>query len=196
VTQLHKKLQLQQDRADDLQRQYMETKGMLESESSRTTDLEKILASKAVDGDRDRAALARAEEELSRTRREAEKAEKALAKLKAATNSAAASGTTAVDPELQEERDKLYVSPVLRQLFRSGPGSQSSLLARSLSFAARPAPCACGPTASPSACTVSLWLHPLRLSAQANGWILPASSLLQGLHRLAHHDTPAQVPGL
>jgi hypothetical protein len=105
VTQLHKKLQLQQDRADDLQRQYMETKGMLESESSRTTDLEKILASKAVDGDR-----------------EAEKAEKALAKLKAATNSAAASGTTVVDPELQEERDKLYVSPVLRQLFRSGPG--------------------------------------------------------------------------
>jgi septal ring factor EnvC (AmiA/AmiB activator) len=122
VTQLHKKLQLQQDRADDLQRQYMETKGMLESESSRTTDLEKILASKAVDGDRDRAALARAEEELSRTRREAEKAEKALAKLKAATNSAAASGTTVVDPELQEERDKLYVSPVLRQLFRSGLG--------------------------------------------------------------------------
>lgn len=87
----------------------METKGMLESESSRTADLEKILASKAVDGNRDRAALARAEEELARARRETDKAEKALAKMKTAATSAAATGTATVDPELREERDKLYV---------------------------------------------------------------------------------------
>lgn len=173
---------------------------MLESESSRTADLEMILASKAVDGDRDRAALARAEEELSRTRREAEKAEKALVKLKAATNSAAATGTVAADPELQEERDKLYVRrlarplavhfcrwltlaitcsnpvhPPLLDLFFAPPVSlHHQVHAQSVA-----------PPASP---------HFLAASNDARS--VSALSLLQGLHRLAHLDPPTQVSGL
>lgn len=113
VTLLQQQLQQQQSRADDLQRQSMEAKGRLDGESARAADLEKVVASKAVSGDKDRAALMRAEEELARARRDAEKAEKALAKMKAAVSSAAASGTATVDPELREERDKLYVRRLL-----------------------------------------------------------------------------------
>lgn len=121
VTLLQRQLSAQVKLEEKIRLELSEKLGMIESESRRTADLEKQVHSKTIGAKKDAATVTKLEEELAKSKRDAEKAEKALAKMKSAVSSAAASGTATIDPELQEERDKLYVSLVsLDQSFRRG----------------------------------------------------------------------------